>query len=173
MCFGCSKELSHRDGSFEFQQHLIWLRNKKNNSQLRTLIWGPVLKIHACSFFFHTISGYFGSCFYFIRFRVSLQLKHISSYVCRQQLYSQGLTLIELITTKVVCFCRPLKGFRNLFDKQYIPRSDGSSRSSLIKVHTICFYTFISHLNKKCCRRLKQTAVSDGFSQALQGLHKL
>ena len=42
MCFGCSKELSHHDGSFVYPQHMFWLRNKKNNFQLRTLIWGPV-----------------------------------------------------------------------------------------------------------------------------------
>ena len=42
MCFGCSKETSHRDGSFEYPQHMFTLRNKKNNFQLRILIWGPV-----------------------------------------------------------------------------------------------------------------------------------
>ena len=41
MCFGCSKEPSHRDGYFEYPQHMFWLRNKKNNFQLHTLIWGP------------------------------------------------------------------------------------------------------------------------------------
>ena len=41
MCFGCSKELSHRDGSFEYPQHMFLLRNKKNYFQLRTHIWGP------------------------------------------------------------------------------------------------------------------------------------
>ena len=41
MCFGCSKEPSHRDGTFEYPHHMFWLRNKKNNFQLRTLIWGP------------------------------------------------------------------------------------------------------------------------------------
>ena len=41
MCFGCSKEPSHPDGSFEYPQHMIWLRNKKNNFQLHTLIRGP------------------------------------------------------------------------------------------------------------------------------------
>ena len=29
MCFGCSKEPSHGEGSFEFPQHMFWLRNKK------------------------------------------------------------------------------------------------------------------------------------------------
>ena len=29
MCSGCSKEPSHRDGSFEYPQHMFWLRNKK------------------------------------------------------------------------------------------------------------------------------------------------
>ena len=40
MCFGRSKGPSHRDGSFEYLQHMAWLRNKKNNFLLRTLIWG-------------------------------------------------------------------------------------------------------------------------------------
>ena len=40
MYFGCSKEPSHLDGSFEYPQHMFWLRNKNNNFQLRTLIWG-------------------------------------------------------------------------------------------------------------------------------------
>ena len=43
MCFECSQELSHRDGSFEYQQHMFWLRNKKYNFQLRTLILGPAM----------------------------------------------------------------------------------------------------------------------------------
>ena len=29
MCFGCSKEPSHRDGSFEYPQHMFWVRNKE------------------------------------------------------------------------------------------------------------------------------------------------
>ena len=29
MCFGCSKEPSHYDGSFEHPQHIFWMRNKK------------------------------------------------------------------------------------------------------------------------------------------------
>ena len=33
MSFGCSKEPSHRDGSFEYPQHMIWLRNKGGNSE--------------------------------------------------------------------------------------------------------------------------------------------
>ena len=27
--FGCSKEPSHRDGSYEYPQHMFWLRSKK------------------------------------------------------------------------------------------------------------------------------------------------
>ena len=37
ICFGCSKEPSHRDGSFEYPQHMFWLRNKKNDFLLCTL----------------------------------------------------------------------------------------------------------------------------------------
>ena len=39
MCFGCSKEPSHRDGSFEYPQHMFWLR-KKNKNLFCTLIGG-------------------------------------------------------------------------------------------------------------------------------------
>ena len=39
MCFGCSKEPSQLDCSFEHPQHMFWLRNKKNDFQLRTLIY--------------------------------------------------------------------------------------------------------------------------------------
>ena len=37
ICFGCLKEPSHRDGSFEYPQHMIWLRNKKIIFLLSTL----------------------------------------------------------------------------------------------------------------------------------------
>ena len=42
MCFGCSKEPSHWDGTFEYPQHMFWLRNKKIKFWLRTLNWSPV-----------------------------------------------------------------------------------------------------------------------------------
>ena len=35
------KKTSHWDGSFEYPQHMFWLRNKNNNIQLPTLIWRP------------------------------------------------------------------------------------------------------------------------------------
>ena len=35
------KELSHRDSSFEYPQHMLWLRIKKINFLLGTLITGP------------------------------------------------------------------------------------------------------------------------------------
>ena len=36
ICFGCSKEPSHRDGSFEYPQHMFWLRTKKILFLIRT-----------------------------------------------------------------------------------------------------------------------------------------
>ena len=36
ICFGCSKEPSHRGGSFEYPQHMFGLRNKKNNFLVQT-----------------------------------------------------------------------------------------------------------------------------------------
>ena len=41
MCFGCSKEQSHRESSFQYPQHMFWREIRKNNFQLCTLIWGP------------------------------------------------------------------------------------------------------------------------------------
>ena len=58
MCFGCSKETSHRDGSFEYPQHMFWLRNKENNYQVRTVIWGPV-----CPALSEPINSYDGDFF--------------------------------------------------------------------------------------------------------------
>ena len=43
MCFGCSKEPSHCDGSFEHSQHIFWMRNKENSFPIRTLIWRPAI----------------------------------------------------------------------------------------------------------------------------------
>ena len=37
ICFGCSKEPSHWDGSFEYPQHMFWLRNKKINFWIHAL----------------------------------------------------------------------------------------------------------------------------------------
>ena len=40
MCFVCSKEPSHGDGSFEYPQHMFWLRNKKINFSYALLSGG-------------------------------------------------------------------------------------------------------------------------------------
>ena len=41
MCFGCSKEPSNGDGSFEYPQHMFCMRNKENIHPICTLIWRP------------------------------------------------------------------------------------------------------------------------------------
>ena len=41
MCFGCSKEPSHWDGSFEYPHNMFWMRNNDNNFPICTLIWRP------------------------------------------------------------------------------------------------------------------------------------
>ena len=40
ICFGCWKEPSHRDGSFEHPHYMFWLRNKKSDFLVRTPICG-------------------------------------------------------------------------------------------------------------------------------------
>ena len=45
ICSGCSKEPSHRNGSFEYPQHMFWLRNKKDRKisfSYALLSGGPV-----------------------------------------------------------------------------------------------------------------------------------
>ena len=53
MCFGCSREPSHRDGSFEYPQHMFWLINKKSNFQLTYTLssGGLFLDGHIVNFF--------------------------------------------------------------------------------------------------------------------------
>ena len=43
MCFGCSKEPSHWDSSFEYLQHMFGMRNEENRFPKHTLIWRPGL----------------------------------------------------------------------------------------------------------------------------------
>ena len=40
ICFGCSKEPSHWDSSFEYPQHMFWLRNKKISFWIAHFILG-------------------------------------------------------------------------------------------------------------------------------------
>ena len=40
--FVCSKGPSHGDGSFEYPQHMFWLRIKKDTFPVRNLIWRTV-----------------------------------------------------------------------------------------------------------------------------------
>ena len=38
ICCGCSKEPSHLDGSFMYTQHMFWLRNKKINIHITSMV---------------------------------------------------------------------------------------------------------------------------------------
>ena len=61
ICFGCSRELAHYDGYFEYPQHMFWLRIKKqNNFPLHTLIFRPVVMLYQASLVsqFHCLYGF-------------------------------------------------------------------------------------------------------------------
>ena len=45
ICLGCSKEQYHRDGSFEYPQHMVWLRINKNIFLLYILNQRPAYDI--------------------------------------------------------------------------------------------------------------------------------
>ena len=47
MCFGCLKEPSHRDSSFEYPQHMFRQRKKKIIFQLHTLVWKYIALLHS------------------------------------------------------------------------------------------------------------------------------
>ena len=47
MYCGCSKEPSHREGSFDYLQHMFWMGNKENSFPIGTLIWGSAS--HICA----------------------------------------------------------------------------------------------------------------------------
>ena len=81
MCFGCSKVPSHRDDSFEYPQHMFWLRNKKNDFLLRTLAWGPdigvrnwQLCISFCFLLFNRFLTYYLFVIIYILYNVMLIL---------------------------------------------------------------------------------------------------
>ena len=93
MCFWCSKEPSHRDGSFEYPQHMFWLRNKKSNFRLPTLIWGPVY-----CFFFLLLGNFcmlFDVCFFF-------QNQHFWDTI-RVWIQIRTNILLDLIWVQTVC----------------------------------------------------------------------
>ena len=41
MCYGCSKEPSHSDSSFEYPQHMLWMKKKKIIFLFSTLNQSP------------------------------------------------------------------------------------------------------------------------------------
>ena len=95
MCFRCSKEPSHRDGSFEYPQHMFWFRNKKNNFQLRTFIWGPG--------FYRLPADQLNTCF--VNFILSVnQLKY--QYQQRTNSRDQDRLLCEQSVLLLNCFFR-------------------------------------------------------------------
>ena len=52
MCFGCS----HRDGSFEYPQHVFWLRNKKWGPANGVMGWSVVIDCGISLFYIETIA---------------------------------------------------------------------------------------------------------------------
>ena len=60
------KKPSHWNGSFEYPQHMFWMRNKENNFPIRTLIWRHVTR--TC-------------CSPYCRTAHDVQVIHIGSYI--------------------------------------------------------------------------------------------
>ena len=95
ICFEGSKDPSRWDGSFEYPQHIFWLRYKKNDFFIKhSYLWAWMLK-HIWAFLELILSErYFAVCEYFLIH----QLKHV--------LGAQKNHLIEtvLLSTHNTCF---------------------------------------------------------------------
>ena len=61
MCFGCSKEPSHWDGSSVYPEHMFWLRNTKKTFSYTLLSWGLFLSENILAFC-SGISNKFSPC---------------------------------------------------------------------------------------------------------------
>ena len=53
ICCGCSKERSQQEGSFEYPQHMFWLRKKKSIFFITILILRPGYYHGMAQFFYH------------------------------------------------------------------------------------------------------------------------
>ena len=76
LCFGCSKEPSRRDGSFEYPQHLFLLRNAKLNFLVCTL---KLKCLNALSV--KGISKHFCEIYWFLRSKASFFLLYRKRYL--------------------------------------------------------------------------------------------
>ena len=92
MCFGCSKETSHRQGSFEHPQHRFWMRNKKNNFQICSLL-RPVSHMRI-SILTTCMNSYRGA-----------RSPHfgLSFYLCSYCVYKQRSLIAKATSTKISC----------------------------------------------------------------------
>ena len=148
MCFRCSKEPSHRDGSFEYPQHMVWLRNKKNDITVCTLIWRPAISFNIC-FGFSKEHMFWVGC--------SKELSHQDgSFEYPQHIFGWEIKIIVLmmhsyleawgkvITMVISTLCTWL--FRILYHlwKQCRARSSGFWWSQLIRINT-SFHLNIMH----------------------------
>ena len=124
--FWCPKEPSHRDGSFEYPQHMFWLRNKKNNFLLHTLNWGPGLH---CSNYFP------------LNFISKIQIT-IFNLITTQSPISAYMVIFVLFILPVFSLVLPFHnqyGFILSMKKQCGSRSASFIRSQLIWIY-IVFY---------------------------------
>ena len=142
MCFGCSKEPSHWDCSFEYPQHMFWLRNKKKNSVAHSYLRAKSTKKSS------TFSNFAAPKWNQIRLNISCEssagrqftwnykpyfienLRKISKFVAGTWLALYVLIFSLPVTIFVVCFSPLLMFLGSLYCKQYEARSDCSLWSS-------------------------------------------
>ena len=88
--FGCSKEPSHRDGSFEYPQNMFWLRNKKNHFLVHSYLEAlcVAMKFALLNDCLHMVLYISGTCIckctqrFFICDEQDFYVNSFSKYVC-------------------------------------------------------------------------------------------
>ena len=85
ICFGCSKEPSPWDGSFEYLQHMFWLRNKKNSFQLCTFIWKPEDSSQTSMAILNTVWHQCVNilCLFMVRLLLVICVRHLTNHLRR------------------------------------------------------------------------------------------
>ena len=114
--FGCSKEPSHWDGSFEYPKHMSWLRNKKlifNFALLSRGLAGFAL-IEKCSMKIHVVP--FCSHWKALVYPLTLCIQEAPKQVLVQIVKTQMKCSIMLHFIRVYTVC---KGFKEFQTKEY------------------------------------------------------
>ena len=138
MCFVCSKEPSHRDGSFEYPQNMFWMRNKDNIFPIHTLIWRPVCIYYTCLHVQPWFSAV-GMCRLICSFLYTFILQCVNFSFCCS---SKHMLFKQFVATNLIQYLISCVNVMHIF--AYLFLAIAAQKIPLIKMvllstHSICF----------------------------------